>query len=356
MKVCLTAAMLALLSVSFAVLASSRAVISQTSCLVSTGNGDIQGVNLGSTCAFRGVPFAAPPVGALRWRPPQPAAPWAPATFSATVNPPSCPAIFPPATTRTEGIEDCLKLNIWTPNPAPSAPVPVIVWIHTGAFQGGNANQPPHNGRHLAEQTGLVVVVANYRVGPFGFMGHPALTAEDPTYPSSGNYGFLDQRAALAWVRDHIAAFGGDANNVTIDGQSAGGHSVSLHVVSPGSAGYFGRAIMQSGTRRRAGRRCRMPKGLASASPEPLDAAILPKFLTACDRRLAMRCCWHSQTDRRNLRQALASSGDRWLTVGTSPINRDFSTRADISIAFRSCLAPRAMKDGSTSIAAFRRV
>ena len=99
----------------------------------------------------------------------------------------------------------------------------------------------------MAEQTGAIVVAANYRLGPFGFLGHRALTAEDPGYRSSGNYGFLDQRAALAWVRDHIAAFGGDPNNVTIAGQSAGGHSVSLHVVSPGSAGYFHRAIMQSG-------------------------------------------------------------------------------------------------------------
>jgi para-nitrobenzyl esterase len=124
----------------------------------------------------------------------------------------------------------------------------VLVWIHTGAFQAASANLPDSNGRKMAEQTGAIVVAANYRVGPFGFLGHRALTAEDPGYRSSGNYGFLDQRAALAWVRDYIAAFGGDPDNVAIAGQSAGANSVSLHVVSPGSAGYFGRAIIQSGS------------------------------------------------------------------------------------------------------------
>ena len=108
------------------------------------------------------------------------------------------------------GIEDCLKLNVWTPDPAPASPVPVIVWIHTGAFQAASRNLTDSNPQKLVERTGAIVVAANYRIGPLGFMGHPALTGEDPGYPSSGNYGFLDQRAALAWVRDNIAAFGGD--------------------------------------------------------------------------------------------------------------------------------------------------
>jgi para-nitrobenzyl esterase len=226
---------------------SSREALPQTgSCLVSTASGAVQGVDNGSSCAFLGIPFAAPPLGKLRWKPPQPAAPWA-ATLTATVAPGPCANVNPPGSTTTAGSENCLKLNIWTPNPAPASPVPVIVWIPTGAFQGASASIPDSNGRNFAQRTGAIVVAANYRLGPFGFLGHPALTAEDPAYPSSGNYGFLDQRKALAWVRDNIAAFGGDPNNVTIDGQSAGGHSVSLHVVSPGSAGYFGRAIIQSG-------------------------------------------------------------------------------------------------------------
>jgi para-nitrobenzyl esterase len=218
-----------------------------SSCFVTTVSGEVQGVDAGVSCAFLGIPFAAPPVGNLRWKPPQPAAPWAPATLNATVAAPSCPFIQPPGSTGAQGTEDCLKLNIWTPHPAPATPAPVIVWIHTGAFQAASASIADSNPRNMVERTGSIVVAANYRLGPFGFMGHPALTAENPGYPSSGNYGFLDQRAALAWVRDHIAAFGGDPNDVTIAGQSAGANSVSLHVVSPGSAGYFDRAIMQSG-------------------------------------------------------------------------------------------------------------
>ena len=217
------------------------------SCLVTTTGGDVQGLDNGVSCSFLGIPFAAPPIGDLRWRPPQPAPPWAPATLTVTTAVAMCPQVNPAGSTTVVGIEDCLKLNVWTPDPAPASPVPVIVWIHTGAFQAASANLADSNPQKLVERTGAIVVAANYRIGPLGFMGHPALTGEDPGYRSSGNYGFLDQRAALAWVRDNIAAFGGDPGNVTIDGQSAGGHSVSLHVVSPGSAGYFHRAIMQSG-------------------------------------------------------------------------------------------------------------
>lgn len=218
-----------------------------TSCLVTTFQGVVQGADLGASCAFLGIPFAAPPIGTLRWKPPQPAAAWAPATLNATVASPPCAQIAPAASTSTVGSENCLKLNVWTPDPLPLRPAPVIVWIHTGAFQGASANLADSNPRELVERTGAIVVAANYRLGPFGFMGHAALSAETPGYPSSGNYGFLDQRAALAWVRDHIAAFGGNPHDVTIGGQSAGGHSVSFHLVSPGSARYFGRAIMQSG-------------------------------------------------------------------------------------------------------------
>jgi para-nitrobenzyl esterase len=135
-------------------------------------------------------------------------------------------------------------LNVWTANPPPPG-APVIVWFHGGSFVNASANFPPQNGQNLAALTGAVVVAPNYRLGPFGYLRNAALAAEDA---AAGNYGLLDQRAALAWVRDHIAAFGGDPGNVTIAGQSAGGHSVSLHVVSPGSTGLFHRAIMQSGT------------------------------------------------------------------------------------------------------------
>lgn len=239
---------LAIAIVSAALISSWSGVSSQaTSCFVTTTMGHVQGQDLGASCAFLGIPFAAPPVGPLRWKPPRPAAAWAPGTLNATGGLP-CSNVNPPGSATTGGSEDCLKLNIWMPDPAPASPAPVIVWIHTGAFQAASANLADSNGRNFAERTGAIVVAANYRTGPFGFMGHRALTAEDAGYRSSGNYGFLDQRAALAWVRDHIAVFGGDPDNVAIAGQSAGAHSVSLHVVSPGSAGYFRRAIIQSGS------------------------------------------------------------------------------------------------------------
>jgi para-nitrobenzyl esterase len=135
---------------------------------------------------------------------------------------------------------------VWVRNPLPSGSAPVIVWIHTGSFVATSANSAATNGRKLAEETGVIVVQANYRLGPFGFLAHAALEGDDPARPSTGNYGLLDQRAALVWVQENIAQFGGDPNNVTIAGTSAGGHSVGLHMVSPGSIGLFHRAIVQS--------------------------------------------------------------------------------------------------------------
>jgi para-nitrobenzyl esterase len=248
MKECFSGAALVVCVVSGMFGLASRETASQsTSCLVTTFQGVVQGSDLGASCAFLGIPFADPPLGSLRWKPPQPAAAWAPATLNATVPSSPCAQIAPAGSSVVVGNENCLRLNVWTPDPAPVRPAPVIVWIHTGAFQGTSANFADSNPRQLVERTGAIVVAANYRLGPFGFMGHRALTAETRGYPSSGNYGFLDQRAALAWVRDHIAAFGGDPFNVTVAGQSAGAHSVGFHLVSPGSHEFFHRAIMQSG-------------------------------------------------------------------------------------------------------------
>src|SRR5437867_1921230 len=153
---------------------SSREARPQTgSCFVATSSGAVQGVDNGSSCAFLGIPFAAPPLGNLRWKPPQPAAPWAP-TLNANVAPGPCPVVNPPGSNVTAGSENCLKLNIWTPDPAPASPAPVIVWIPTGAFQAASASIADSNGRNFAERTGAIVVAANYRLGPFGFLGHPA--------------------------------------------------------------------------------------------------------------------------------------------------------------------------------------
>ncbi|HEY7189081.1 MAG TPA: carboxylesterase family protein [Vicinamibacterales bacterium] len=230
----------------FACLASEDAATQSQSCFVNTGNGDVRGSDLGASCAFLGIPYAAPPVNALRWKPPQAAAPWT--TPLDVVAPPSgCSSIVLPAGNLI-GSEDCLKLNLWMPDPAPSTPAPVIVWLHSGAFYTSSANFPSHNGQRLAEETGAIVVAPNYRLGPFGFLAHSALAAEDPSYPSSGNYGLLDQRAALTWVRDNIGRFGGDPANVTLAGTSAGAVSVGAHMVSPGSSGLFHRAIVESGS------------------------------------------------------------------------------------------------------------
>jgi para-nitrobenzyl esterase len=225
---------------------SAREVHTQAGpCHVATANGDVQGRHLGSACEFLAVPFGQSTAGNRRWKPPAAASPWAPAVLDATVAPMMCPQINNAG--QLVGSEDCLKLNVWTPDSAPLHPSPVIVWFHTGGFAQTSANFAASNGRRVAEETGAIVVAANYRLGPFGFLAHAALSAEDPARPSSGNYGVLDQRAALEWVRDHIAAFGGNPDNVTIAGTSAGSLSVSLHLVSPGSHGLFHRAIMESG-------------------------------------------------------------------------------------------------------------
>lgn len=216
-------------------------------CVASTPSGTVRGVRRGAACAYLGVPYTAPPVGNLRWKPPQPRAPWAPAVLDAISPPPTCPPINPPTTGQPSGNEDCLRVNIWAPAQPRRARMPVIVWLHPGGFQAASANLAASNGERFAQEENVIIVTPNYRLGPFGFLAHSALTLEDPAYRSSGNYGLLDQRAALVWVRDHIAAFGGDPRNVTIAGASSGSQSVGLHLVSPGSAGLFHRAVMQSG-------------------------------------------------------------------------------------------------------------
>lgn len=213
-------------------------------CLVTTVAGDVEGLDLGTSCAFLGIPYAASTEGANRWKPPQPRAPWAPAIHQAKTSSPNCGQVQQPAT--ATGFEDCLFLNIWTRDTAPSRPAPVLVWLHTGAFTGASANFAGTNGRRFSEATGIVVVAPNYRVGSLGFLAHDALAAEDPAHPTSGNYGLLDQQAALRWVRDNIAHFGGDPHNVTLAGTSAGGASVGLQLVSPASAGLYHRAVIES--------------------------------------------------------------------------------------------------------------
>jgi len=199
--------------------------------------------------AFKMIPFAAKPIGDLRWKPPQPATPWQ-GVRRADYSSPSCmqaPMVTPVSLlyTREEvSSEDCLYLNVWTPAKSSNDKLPVMVWIHGGANAIGSASDPTYDGAALAKK-GVIVVSANYRVGVFGFLAHPDLTKESGTN-ASGNYGLMDQVAALKWVQKNIAAFGGDPNSVTIFGQSAGSLNVSLLTASPLAKGLFHRAIGES--------------------------------------------------------------------------------------------------------------
>lgn len=207
--------------------------------------GPVRGFVAQGSETYLGIPYAKPPLAELRWRPPQPVVPWQD-VLDATDLPPSCPQFAPPFN-MLMGDEDCLYLNIWTPQRKPDKPMPVMVWIHGGGFTAGKAAYTAQDGQKLAAQSNSVVVAMNYRLGVFGFLADGDLSAEDANHPVSGNYGIEDQAAALRWVRDNIAAFGGDPDKVTIFGQSAGGVSVCAQLSSPASAGLFQRAIIQSG-------------------------------------------------------------------------------------------------------------
>ena len=221
--------------------------------VVRTAQGTAAGTTDHGARAWLGLPFAAPPVGDLRWKPPAPAVAWTgvrPADhFSASCEQGVNPDGFGPWTHEyvMSGpvSEDCLYLNIW----APAKPVtkrPVLVWIYGGGFNSGSGEVPIYNGAAFAKK-GIIVVNMNYRVGVYGFFSHPGLDAENPQ-GASGNYGLMDQIAALKWVRANIAAFGGDPDNVTIAGQSAGSASVHALIDSPLATGLFVRAIAESGS------------------------------------------------------------------------------------------------------------
>jgi para-nitrobenzyl esterase len=226
-----------------------------------TESGAISGISEDGLSVYKGVPFAAPPVGDLRWRPPSRVAPWI-ATRKADTFASACmqDGVSMPGETPPTVSEDCLYLNIWTPSTSAHEHLPVIVWIYGGGYINGSASMPLYWGDRLAHKGVLVVTIA-YRLGPLGFLAHPELTRESPHH-SSGNYGLMDQIAALEWIQRNIAAFGGNPKNVTIAGQSSGSISVSILMASPLAKGLFQHAIGESG-------------GLF----EPLELA--PKFLLA---------------------------------------------------------------------------
>ena len=217
--------------------------------VVTVTGGKLQGITEHGVEAFKGIPFAAPPVGELRWRAPRPAAPWEGVRSADQFGHDCMQTPFPgdDAPLSVSPAEDCLYLNVWRPARTSAAKkLPVLVWIYGGGFINGGSSPLIYRGTEFARD-GVIYVSFNYRIGRFGFFGFPELTRQDADNGMLGNYGYMDQVAALKWVRENIGAFGGDASRVTIAGESAGGASVHFLLTSPQSQGLFARAIVQSG-------------------------------------------------------------------------------------------------------------
>lgn len=229
---------------------------------VKIGGGWVQGArDTNNVKSFKGIPYAQPPVGELRWREPQPVKGWSgvKVTERFSAKPPQT-ANYPDMVSRSAGqSEDCLYLNIWTPASRSGEKLPVLVYFYGGGFVSGDGSENRYDGTSMARK-GVVTVTLNYRLGIFGLFSHPELTKES-VHHSSGNYGLMDQHAALVWVKNNIAAFGGDPQKVTIGGESAGSMSVSAQMASPLSKGLFRGAIGESGSI------------LGTASPAPLNQA-----------------------------------------------------------------------------------
>ena len=216
--------------------------------VVTVENGVIEGTLNSGVCSFKGVPFAKPPVGELRWQPPQPAENWDGVRKANRFGPRAMQRpLFGDMGFRSDGMsEDCLYLNVWAPEDGEEGALPVLVYFYGGGFQAGDGSEARYDGESMARR-GIVTLTVNYRLNVFGFMAHPDLSAESSD-GASGNYGLMDQQAALAWVRRNIAAFGGDPDRVTIAGESAGSISVSAHMASPLSRDLFAGAIGESGS------------------------------------------------------------------------------------------------------------
>jgi len=232
----------------WAALAAPLASFAVSSALqVKTDAGVVEGKRDGAVRAFLGIPYAAPPVGDLRWKPPLPPAKWSGVRKSKKFGAHCMQGrVFGDMNFRDAGgSEDCLFLNVWSPEKTSGAKLPVMVWIYGGGFVTGSTSEARQDGTNLAQQ-GIIVVSMNYRLGIFGFFVHPEL-AKESGRNAAGNYGLLDQVAALQWVHDNIAAFGGDSGNVTIFGESAGSFSVSAQMASPLAKGLFHKAIGESG-------------------------------------------------------------------------------------------------------------
>jgi para-nitrobenzyl esterase len=224
-------------------IATAAAAPAANTVTVKAPAGVVRGAEQDGISSFRGVPYALPPVGDWRWRPPQPLPTWSGTRDALQFGAQCLQGQRAPAASAMS--EDCLFLNIWVPSARTLRRLPVLVWVHGGAFKVGSASQPVYDGANLA-RAGLIVVTLNYRLGKFGFLAHPALTLEHPEGPL-GNYGLMDILAALKWVQTNIKSFGGDPKKVTLAGQSAGGTAVYDLMSSPLSAGLFSKAIIESG-------------------------------------------------------------------------------------------------------------
>jgi para-nitrobenzyl esterase len=242
---------------------------------VTIDTGALQGATADEVISFKGIPFAASPVGPLRWKPPQPALKWEGVREATTYGADCMQEPFPgdaaPLGVKPE--EDCLYLNVWIPEKPASAAqkLPVMVWIYGGGFVNGGGSPAVYDGSPFAKD-GIVLVSFNYRLGNFGFFAHPALSAEQRGFPAV-NYGLMDQIAALKWIRSNISRFGGDPHNVTIFGESAGGMSVSMLLTSPLAAGLFQKAVIESGGGRPGRPPARSLKGPDSAQSVGLALA-----------------------------------------------------------------------------------
>ncbi len=219
-----------------------------TTLQVKTNNGILEGLNESGIRIFKGVPFAQPPVGDLRWKEPQPVKNWQGVRKATDFGPRAMQRpIFSDMNFRSNGVsEDCLYLNIWTPTKSANEKLPVLVYFYGGGFVAGDGSEFRYDGESMARH-GVVAITVNYRLSVFGFLAHPELTKESP-HQASGNYGLLDQSAAIKWVRGNIAAFGGDPKKITIAGESAGSFSVSAQMASPLSKNIIAGAIGESGS------------------------------------------------------------------------------------------------------------
>jgi para-nitrobenzyl esterase len=241
--------MLLLLTIQVAPVAVAQSNKDASANRVKTANGTVEGTTEQSGVrSFKGIPFAQAPVGELRWKAPQPAKNWQGVRKADKFGPRAMQrAIFGDMNFRSDGMgEDCLYLNVWTPAKTNKERLPVLVYFYGGGFMAGDGSEPRYDGESMA-QKGIVALTVNYRLGVFGFFAHPELTKESP-HKASGNYGLMDQAAALRWVKQNIAAFGGDPNKVTIAGESAGSFSVSAQMASPLAKDLIAGAIGESGS------------------------------------------------------------------------------------------------------------